>query len=103
MEARMIAEGTEEQLQRLGFDDRVARRIIDDEVREIGLAGDRAERREFGGGETDEIGPSRSRIGHVIQGRFFRRRRKRAGRPEMSRSEEHTSELQSLMRISYAV
>src|SRR3546814_3606728 len=32
------------------------------------------------------------------------RRRRRAGRePEAIRSEEHTSELQSLMRISYAV
>src|SRR3546814_7246285 len=29
--------------------------------------------------------------------------RKRRGRPLCSRSEEHTSELQSLMRISYAV
>src|SRR3546814_17639084 len=28
---------------------------------------------------------------------------RRAGRPDRSRSEEHTSELQSLMRISYAV
>src|SRR3546814_1761841 len=32
------------------------------------------------------------------------RRRRRAGRrPRRARSEEHTSELQSLMRISYAV
>src|SRR3546814_4655553 len=34
-----------------------------------------------------------------IPGGFF----KREGRPSEKRSEEHTSELQSLMRISYAV
>src|SRR3546814_5959360 len=31
------------------------------------------------------------------------RRRAKAGPPDRTRSEEHTSELQSLMRISYAV
>src|SRR3546814_5571414 len=36
-------------------------------------------------------------------GRCRGTRRTAAGRPPRSRSEEHTSELQSLMRISYAV
>src|SRR3546814_16160409 len=39
--------------------------------------------------------------GHPSPPRFFRRRRRPHGSP--CRSEEHTSELQSLMRISYAV
>src|SRR3546814_6631976 len=105
----------------------------------------RAERGEFGRGETDEIKLARARIGHIIEdGRLgsgrkfarlaemFRRERGRGGighgkalvrsaadviradAPESPaarfsansaarRSEEHTSELQSLMRISYAV
>src|SRR3546814_13101700 len=33
----------------------------------------------------------------------YRRRRQRPAGPDQQRSEEHTSELQSLMRISYAV
>src|SRR3546814_9551724 len=41
------------------------------------------------------VPPHRRRIGYVFQeGRLF---------PHLDRSEEHTSELQSLMRISYAV
>src|SRR3546814_4639716 len=54
--------------------------------------------------------PPRSRAGAVGPARARRRRRRPAGgRPplrharECDRSEEHTSELQSLMRISYAV
>src|SRR3546814_10521203 len=73
------SERAEEELEALRFDDRFAGGVIDDEMREIGLAGHRAERRELGRGEADEIKLARAR------------------------SEEHTSELQSLMRISYAV
>src|SRR3546814_2166516 len=39
----------------------------------------------------------------IAQQRIERRARYRRGRPGSRRSEEHTSELQSLMRISYAV
>src|SRR3546814_1268629 len=39
----------------------------------------------------------------VIARRSRRRAARRRPRPDPSRSEEHTSELQSLMRISYAV
>src|SRR3546814_7924900 len=39
---------------------------------------------------------------HIILHRPHHRRRRRGG-PRRGRSEEHTSELQSLMRISYAV
>src|SRR3546814_10191240 len=37
------------------------------------------------------------------QGRLAQEKAMLAANPEMGRSEEHTSELQSLMRISYAV
>src|SRR3546814_18269526 len=55
VKARMIAEGAEEELEALRFDDRFAGGVVDDEVREIGLAGHRAQRGEFGYGEADEI------------------------------------------------
>src|SRR3546814_10719525 len=45
--------------------------------------------------------PHRARDGHSHCRGLFGRRRQGAARPR--RSEEHTSELQSLMRISYAV
>src|SRR3546814_10848225 len=53
----------------------------------------------------------RARDGHMLWpadddaavGRQCRRGRERRVRPRIHRSEEHTSELQSLMRISYAV
>src|SRR3546814_9507647 len=41
--------------------------VVDDEVREIGLAGHRAQRGEFGYGEADEIKLARARIGHIIE------------------------------------
>src|SRR3546814_1022841 len=41
--------------------------------------------------------------GAVERGRVFRQGRSSAGILPLARSEEHTSELQSLMRISYAV
>ena len=73
MEAGMVAEAAEEQLQRLRLDDRLARRIVDHQMREIGLAGDRAKRSEFGRGEAHKIERAGARIGHVIEPRFVRR------------------------------
>src|SRR6185369_10389978 len=55
VESAMIAEGAEEQLEALAFDNGFAGRIVDDEVREIGLAGDRAKRRELRCGEAHEV------------------------------------------------
>jgi hypothetical protein len=66
----MAAEGGEEQLQRLGFDDGLAGRIIDHEMGEIGLAGDRAKGSEFGRGEADEIGRTGARIGDIVERRL---------------------------------
>ena len=48
-------------------------------MREIGLAGDRAERGEFGRGEADEIKPFGTRIGHIIEHRGLGRGGKVAG------------------------
>src|SRR3546814_2605740 len=86
VEPRVTPKAGEEQLEALRFDDRRAGGVVDDEVREIGLAGHRTERGEFGRREAHEIQVAPARIGHIVE-----------------RSEEHTSELQSLMRISYAV
>src|SRR3546814_6798279 len=52
--------------------------------------------------ETEGGEPSHGGIGRRGRLRTFTRRRREAVGEEM-RSEEHTSELQSLMRISYAV
>src|SRR3546814_6554189 len=51
---------------------------------------------------TAEVGERQDGDGGRVQG-LRRRRRAVLRRPQASRSEEHTSELQSLMRISYAV
>src|SRR3546814_4837524 len=72
VEAAMVAVGRQEQLQRLALDQQRVRDVVDDQMREIRLPGDRAQGGEFRAGEANEI-----------------------------RSEEHTSELQSLMRSSY--
>jgi hypothetical protein len=42
VEGAVVAEGAEEQLKALRFNDRLVRRIVDYQVREIGLAGDGA-------------------------------------------------------------
>src|SRR4051794_15288873 len=43
VEAAVVAERAEEQLEALALDDRLGRRIVDHQMREIGLAGDRAQ------------------------------------------------------------
>src|SRR3546814_7419915 len=56
-----------------------------------------------GGDHRKSLGWDRLSAGARRQGRFGRQRQQRAARLQQLRSEEHTSELQSLMRISYAV
>ena len=51
----MVAEGAEEQLEALAFDNSFGRRVVDHQVREIGLAGDRTQRGEFRRGEAHEV------------------------------------------------
>src|SRR3546814_2383421 len=67
---------------------------------------DRIDAREIGG--VEHMLPPGARLGllaeHRRQGIVDRIERRHRGQPERAtRSEEHTSELQSLMRISYAV
>ncbi len=79
----MVAKAAQEQLERLRFDDRLAGHIVDHQMREIGLAGHRAERGEFGRGEAHQIGLAGARIGHIIEHRLFGRGGQRAGLAEM--------------------
>ena len=72
MKATMIAETAKEQLQALALDDRLAGRIVDDDMREIRLAGDRAERGELGRGEADQVKRAGPRIGHIVECRLIR-------------------------------
>ena len=71
VEAAVIAERAEEQLQALRLDDGLARRIVEHQMREIGLPRDRAERGELRRGEADKVERPRTRVGHVIEFRRF--------------------------------
>src|SRR5436190_7998956 len=86
MEGGMVAKGAEEQLQALRFDDRLGGRIIDDQMREIGLAGDRTQRREFGRREADEIKRAGTRVRDIIQFGGVGRRGQGAGLAKMLRA-----------------
>jgi hypothetical protein len=79
----MVAVRGEEQLQRLGFDDLTVGGIVDDDMGEIGLAGDRTERGEFRRREADEIERPRPRIVDIIELRLFGRGGQRAASAEM--------------------
>ena len=59
------------------------RHIVDDEMREIGLTGDRTERGEFGRREAHDVIRIRVRIGHRVEHRFIGRRRNRNGAAEL--------------------
>src|SRR5260221_13696709 len=67
VERAVIAECAEIELQRLALDQPLARHVVDDEMREIGLAGDRTERSEFRAGEAHEVGLARMRVGDLLQ------------------------------------
>ena len=63
-----------------------AGRIVDHEMREIGLAGDRAQRGELGRGEAHEIERARPRVGHIVEHRLFGRSGQGAGLAEVASS-----------------
>ena len=67
----MIAERAKEQLEAFRFDDGFAGCVVDDHMREIGLPGNGAERREFGCGEAHHIELLCARVGHVVELGFF--------------------------------
>ena len=73
VERPVVAEGGEEQLQRLRFNEPVLGRVVDDEVREIGLAGHRAQAGELGRGEAGDVVGIRVRIWHALERRLVRR------------------------------
>merc|ERR1712185_789803 len=63
----MIAEASEKQLEAFRFHDGLARRVVDHQMREIGLTGNGAQRCEFGRGKAHAIQTALARIGYVIQ------------------------------------
>ena len=84
MKARMIAEAGQIQLKRLALDDASFRHIVDHQMREIGLTGDRADIREFGCGEADQIARDGVRIGHAFKDCGFRGGRHVAGAAQLA-------------------
>src|SRR6478672_5895295 len=85
VEAAMIAESAQEQLQALALDDRLARRIVDHDMGEVRLAGHRAERGELGRGEAYQIKLAAPWVRHIIEHRLFGRSGERAWLTEMCR------------------
>src|SRR6476469_5686753 len=83
VEAAMVAELAEEQLQALALDDRLRGRIVDDEVREVRLPGDWAQRRELGRGEAHEVKRVAARVWHIVEHCLFGRSGKGAGLAEV--------------------
>ena len=73
MEGAVIAEAREIELQRFRLDEEAVRHIIDDQMREIRLAGDRAERGEFRRGEARHVMRVRVRVRHAVEQRLIGR------------------------------
>ena len=85
VEAAVIAEGAEEQLQAFALDDRLGGRIVDHQMRKVGLAGHRAKRRELRRREADEVQRAGPRIGHIVEHRLLRGGRQRRWLAEVGR------------------
>src|SRR4029078_986812 len=85
MEAFMVAERAEKQLEAFALDDRLGRRIVDDEVGEIRLAGDWAQRGEFRRREAHQVERTCLGVRYVIEPRLLGRNGKRAGLAEVLR------------------
>ena len=69
----VVAEAAEEQLQRLALHQLGIGHIIDDDMRKIRLAGDRADGGEFRADEAREVFNALMRVRHGLQHRLFRR------------------------------
>ena len=78
----MVAKRAQEQLERLGFDNRLSGRIVDHQMGKIRLPGDRTERSELRRGKARQIQLAGARIGDIVEHRFLRTGRKRAVLPE---------------------
>ena len=72
VEGPVIAERGQEQLERLALDDAILRHIVDHQMGEIRLAGDRAEAGEFRRGEADDEIRAGMPARHSFQHRLFR-------------------------------
>ena len=73
VERPVVAEAREIKLQRFRFEQPALRRIVDDEMGEVGLAGDRAEAGEFWRGEAGGIERVAVRVRHALEQRICRR------------------------------
>ena len=96
----MISEGAEEELEALALDDLLSRGIVDDKMCKVGLTGDRAEGRELGCREADEIERSRPGVRYIVEYGFLGRSGQLAGLAEVSslRSVAHGRPLPPLGR-----
>lgn len=74
MKSAVIAEGSQEQFERLGLYDFVFWHVVDHQVREIRLAGHGAQARELGASEADQIVGAGMRAGHCLKHCGLRRR-----------------------------
>ena len=79
VKARVVAEAAEKQLEAFRFDDGFARRIVDHQMCEIGLAGDRAQAGKLRRGKAHQIERVGTGIGNIVQHGRFRRCRQRTG------------------------
>jgi hypothetical protein len=75
VEGAVVAEGVEVELERFRLHQKFRRGVVDHQMGEVGLAGDRAQRREFRRGETGEIIGVGVRIVHAVEHGLFGRRR----------------------------
>src|SRR6516165_10514344 len=73
MESAVIAEAVEVKLERLGLDQEVSGHVIDHQMREIGLAGDRAETGELRRGEARHVVGIGMRVGYAVKHRLLGR------------------------------
>src|SRR5262249_23262189 len=89
VESADVAEAAEIELERLRLQQPFSRRVVDDEVRKIGLAGDRAERGEFRRAETRDIVGVGIGICDAIKGRRLRRSGDTARPAEMTKRFGH--------------
>src|SRR5271170_2244323 len=85
MERGVIAKRTEIELQRLAFEDRHLRGVVDHQMGEIGLAGDRTQRGEFGAGKANEVKQPRMRVWHGFEHRCVRRLREPGQTPKLGK------------------
>ena len=67
MEGTVVPEGGQIELQALGLDQPVGRRIVDDDVGEVRLARHRAQAGELGGREPGKVQGPGVGIGHPLQ------------------------------------